>query len=806
MKIPRFNYEENRKINIYLDTKILDLVNSGQLSVRAYHVCFNHKFSTISDLQKFGDQYEDFIKLRNCGQKTALELYGLLKRAKSSYAHDIEISEDFKLCPESTRNIFTTWLNSIKSNSEDKFYKFLIELLPSAGKIYDVLLKNPFFILNARLYDTIQDDKLKFQYRSNIVKKLIQLRDVLKNSVVNDNNTLKIISNITVLPTCIREDFAIEFFKYDLSEERRFYLCSNFNLLINRAPKRAQNLFFSHIKNIEGIIPYLNFEFSQFRMYFGNKRKGAVDFYNEVLEPFRESYNSVISNSIDDLEILIKYKYPFLEDTEVKFVKEFFYKHKYYPMFYISHALLVNSKQRELDFLSMKYGLGKYKPHTLEQIAASYSLSKERVRQIMSQPILTKNKLFHSMEWEPYFKLGNIFITENSDFFKTICREEQLSMSFECFALFYNSVFNYEYYDSNFKFIVDKKYAVVLNDVLKNVIQLKNQNHPNDLYLTLDAILPKNYVEDEYLGNLIYTDICPLLDIEIKENKLYFEQNHIDISSEIYNYLYSSGEPKHIEDIREYLSKKYPHKSFSNTNLKFKIREHSSILPVGNSSKYKLKHWRNIYGGSIRSLIRDILNESETPLSLDVIADKVTDIYESTNRKNVHSSMSSCEDFVPFSGGLWGLENKQYSSEYVIVDLSRNRNSFEERFEQYKSFVEEFRRLPYQSGIEEEDSLKRWQTNVIKRILDVSDEQINLLKEYMKSNAHLPQNGKELRFYKTCKEYLDFVEENYELPSYPSPLYYWFKKNLNSYMEYEDNRKRFFTNLISELNSYGFYF
>ena len=114
--------------------------------------------------------------------------------------------------------------------------------------------------------------------------------------------------------------------------------------------------------------------------------------------------------------------------------------------------------------------------------------------------------------------------------------------------------------------------------------------------------------------------------------------------------------------------------------------------------------------------------------------------------------------------------------------------------------------MPYQSVIEEEDSLKRWQTNVIKRILDVSEEQLNLLKEYMKSNAYLPQNGRELRFYKTCKEYLDFVEENFELPKQPSQLFSWFNKHLSQFLQYGDNRKHFFEKLLQELNAYGFYF
>lgn len=806
MRIPRFNYEESGKKVIFLDTKIIDLANLGLISARAFNVCLQHKILIVSDLQKIGDQVEDFISLRRCGMKTALELHGLLKYAQSSYTLEDANNDSFEKCPAHIHDIFTIWFDSIKSNSDDQFNNFLTEFLPSAGKIYDLLLKNPSYFLKDKKYGSINNAKLKSQYRCWVINTLIELRDLIQKSKEIDDNTCKIISNIAALRLCLKEDFCIEYFRYCISEESKSFLISNLEYLINRAPTLAKTLFLSKIKDVERLLSYLNFNFSQFLESFVNKKKSAICFFNSVLLPFRESYNNITADNVDNLEISIKYKFPFLKESEIKFVKAFFSSHKHYPMFYISKALIINSKQREYDILCMKYGLGKYTPHKLDQIASSYSLSRERIRQILSKPILNKNKMFQSVEWMPYFKLGNIFITEKSDYFKNINEEEKLSISFEVFAFIFTSVFKYDYCDRDFGYLVDHNYTETIQDIVEQMIELKNQTYSKEVSFTLEEVLPKRYAEDKYLCHLIYTEICPHLDIETKDNKLFVGQNYIDVSSEVYNYLYSCGEPKHIADIKEYLSEKFPHRSFSIASLKIKMRENPSILPVGKTSKYKLQHWRNIYGGSIRNLIRDILNESETPLPLDVIADKVTDIYDSTNKKNIHSSMTSSEDFIPYSGGLWGLQSKIYSPEFITVDLSRTRNSFEKRFEQYKTFVEEFYRLPYLSGIEEEESLKRWQTNVLNNSLDVSDDQIKILKEYMKSKKFLPQNGIEVKFYKVCKEYMTFVEENYELPKHPSHLFSWFKKNLVRYHQYEDNRKRFFEKLLQELNSYGFYF
>lgn len=238
------------------------------------------------------------------------------------------------------------------------------------------------------------------------------------------------------------------------------------------------------------------------------------------------------------------------------------------------------------------------------------------------------------------------------------------------------------------------------------------------------------------------------------------------------------------------------------------MRNHPDILPVGKTSTYMLRHWRTVFSGNIRDLMRDILSAHKEPLDLDFITDKVTDVFESTNRKNIHSSLSSCDDFIPFANGLWGLRSKSYSDEFIEVDLSRSRNSFEERFEQYKQFVNDFSRHPYASGIEEEESLNRWQSNVKKRVLDVTDEQVNLLEEFIASTSHLPSNGREVKFYRNCQEYLDFVKENFELPNRndSQTLYFWFHKNLPEYKNYDDNRTIFFKNLLNELSSYGYVF
>jgi hypothetical protein len=361
--------------------------------------------------------------------------------------------------------------------------------------------------------------------------------------------------------------------------------------------------------------------------------------------------------------------------------------------------------------------------------------------------------------------------------------------------------------DHGIEYLVSNQYAQKVNNLISKAISLKGSSFSINQKVPIPELCDSKTVEPE-LYNAIKLKIAPLLDIETEDNSFVFAQTYVDYVAEVYKYLYSVGEPVHIGTIIEYLNNKFPERPITINNLKAKLRISKQILPVGKTSNYKLSHWKNVFGGSIRDLIRDIMQSREIPIHIDELTCLVTDVFKKTNKKNIHASICSCDDFIAFLGGYYGLSNKNYPSEYIEVDVKKTRLSFETRFENYKQFVSDCGRLPYLSGIEEEDSLKRWQINVFKHILDVKEEQAKELKDFMHSKSDLPSSGGEDKFYKNCKSYLDYVKTNYELPTQDSSnsLYMWFHKNLSLYIEYTDNRKLYFTNLLRDLNGYGFFF
>ena len=808
MRTRRLNSEEKNKFAVVLhDTSIQELLNSGLISVRSFNICSNNEMLTASDIVAFYNQHNTFLKLSSCGLKSNSELTHVVKLASMTSPIDSE----FDSLPSIVRQVFIDeyelFINdpTLDSPIKDAFMNVFRD---AKSFCYLCLNDTNSLLSNLELKDS--DSLLSFTLMSHIVNVLAQISSHIDKIDVKDKRIETFTSRIPIIQKSFKTYYKAYHFRYTLDIDKKRYLEEYFASLINDAPARAKSLQPAYFKTVYDVIPYIDIELNQFIKLFGTKRKSAVDFYNNVILLLRPVVASIECDGEEGLDLELKFRFPFVPSSFYSDINSFKKKHGHYPMFFILLLKLRYSNNRDYDIICRKYAIGQYATSaSLEEIAAAHNLTRERVRQIVSKPLFKNDALIHSDFWLPYVKLGNHLITPESEYFSNIISSENLNISFEAFAFLYCEVFQYEYCDKYIsEFIVSKKLAQFVERIFVVLSGISKTACSSDVSYTLDELFRNSDIDEPFKKNLILQEICPLFGLQVKGEKIILEQNFVDVGKEAYDFLYSVGEPVHVDDILTHITSKYPSKKLSLVSLKFYLRNHPEILPVGKTSTYMLRHWRTIYSGNIRDLIRDIMSSHDEPLDLDILTDKVTDVFESTNRKNIHSSLLSCDDFIPFANGLWGLRTKNYPDEFVEVDLSRSRNSFEERFEQYKQFVNDFSRHPYASGIEEEESLNRWQNNVMKRVLDVTEEQVNLLEEFISSTSHLPSNGREVKFYRNCQEYLDFVKENFELPNRNNAqtLYFWFHKNLSNYKNYEDNRTVFFQNLIIELKGYGFYF
>ena len=789
---------------ITLNTTIKELLDYGIISVRSFNACKNNKLITLADIKKYAEAHNNcFMSIHHCGRKTSSELLSLIQESQQY----VSIENIFDTVTEPLRQIFIDEYELFVNdpNCDEQLINLFKEAYPNPGDFFKACLHDTSNLLS----EYTDNPRLQYFIHSRIVNILAEINDRIKASISSEDDYCKHIQKLAVQIKGIFEKNSLaNFCRYELSEPRRQYLESSYSLLVSKSDRITKNLANAYFPSMYELIPLLELNSTDFIKRLGTKKTTASSFFSNVVTPFHKTFTGIVYNNIDDLTVIISSYFPFLSETAVAEVRNYVQAHSSYPMFKITCEFLLNSDSRDHQVFCYRYGLiNPEHTYNLLEIAKIFGLTRERIRQILKAFHLSKEPLAMPSLWSSYFNNEIILVTEKSEFFSKICSEEAVVMSFIAFAKISAQLFKLSYCDEfECAFICSKKHLSTFHKVFTTLTTLKKEKYAEDTSMHISDIISPKVLAISGMYDVITTAIIPSLNLELSNDFILFKKNYVDVEKEAYHILYEKGEPMRIDDIIAIIKSNNPSFRLSPDFIKNKIRLSDKILPIGNTTMYKLNHWRTVFGGTIRDLIRQIMAENDTPVSLDELTSKITNVFEHTNRSSISSNLQSSSEFVSFGGRLYGLRSKTYSPEYAEVDPSRIRLSFEERFSQFKDFVNRYARLPYNSGADEENTLWRWYNNVFNQCIESTDEQRALLKEFIDSNRYLPQNGTELNFKKNCSDFIRFVESKYELPTRKTSefLFNWFRKNLDKYLTYTDNRKLFFSNLLEELNSYGF--
>lgn len=798
---------------ITLESTVVELLNSKVISVRTSNICASNELYTVADIHNYKLSHGSFLRLRNCGLKSNTELMAVLQSLSIGPESEPEPLSLLETMPSSFQQIFIDEYELLicDPNEPSDIVEAFKHLFPTHYYLFDKISETA-FSLHDSCFEQIEDKRIRYLIQKKLVylvneiaKQISKRMEGIEDSLI-DEHFLVIICNAKALTTNLEKDFVKEYYKYCISEAKQNFLAAAYENLLTDVSGHALAFKKAYFLQFYDLIPFLDYDFDTFLRQFWGKKKSAADFFSKILAPFKVRFNEVITSDASDESFYFALRFPTLKEHDIDFVTQFLRTHDYIPLFYIIHNALTSLTSREFDIFGLRYGFNTLQNTlTLSSIAAKHDISSERVRQI-----LRKFSLKDALNLKDEDAIGYIhnldFLLETSKFFKSISEQENVALSFEAFCRVLSEFVPVVYVDKYpIQYLVHKKLAPTIDKIFSVLTELSAAQYAEDSQFSIMELFPKAFYDNVETINLI-TTIADALNIPFSNQTFFFNQNHIDVEKEAYQLLYATGEPISAEAIHSYLLDKYPSEyKLAFVSLKQKLLSSERIQCVGKTSTYKLSHWRNVYGGSIRDLLRKLLQESDVPLSLDYLTSIVTNSFD-TNRKNIHANLASSDQFTTFVGNLYGLADKSYPDEYTPFDVSKTRASFDERFEQFKQFVEDFNRLPYSSGVEEEESLTRWRSNVMKRILEVTDEQVQALTKFVDSKSHLPSTGIEAKFKRTCSEYLNFVTNNYELPTYKTNphLSSWFYKSKNKFQEYTDNRKSFFENLLNELRGFGF--
>lgn len=804
-QIPQLNYGEKRNdMIIYLGTTIKELLAEKLISVRTYNVCYSNKLYTVADIINFHDTTPDsFLKLKNCGRKSTLELCSVIENIQPNVEKVDKFENINQLIRQTFIDEYELFVNDPNVDQD------VVTLFQTKFPTPSYLFIESIYHSTELLSDVSGEGKTLYSFRENLVSIISNIAKQLEHKLPDgDAFTVNIVHISEFLKEVLKDNYFVDFCKYKLNKSRRLFLENEYTRLIEMSSGRVQNFATSNFSTYYELVPILNLSKDSFFKKFGGKKKSALDYYRNIRTPFLQIFEKTLYGDIDEEAFAVSVHFPFLSSESIEWVKNFYKMNSYYPMFYIVCEFLKNSNSRDYKMFCLRFGLNAtHNLYSLAEIAQKFNVKGERVRQILNKRTLSKEPIAHYSFWNHYFVQDLVLLTDTSEVFNNICSSEKVFITFEAFAGICNNIFKFQFSDKfGCKFCCSEIHFPTINEIFRELHELKQKKYSEDTTYKICDIISKEVLDIPGIEDAIFSIIIPALHFNETNGSIYFKKEFVDIEKEAYNILYQKGEPMHIDVLASLIKEQNTQFELNDTTIKNKIRFSKIMRPIGKTSMFKLTHWRNVFGGSIRDLLRKIMNERETPVNIDELTSLVTDVFESTNRNSINSNLLSSDEFVYFSNGFFGLRSKTYPPQFVEADPSKQRMSFDVRFKHFQEFVNTYLRIPYCSGADDEDSLYRWYSNVLSGNIDTTEEQRRMLNEFVNSNKEVPQNGTEFRFKKLCQEYLDYVKTNYELPSRKegATLYNWLKKTLQNYLSYDDNRKLYFTKLIEELESYGF--
>lgn len=358
--------------------KFIDPIKERMLSVRALNCCKSIGVENLFQLLEYAKS-NDLYHIRNCGPKTILELQDAINR----YGSNVQINSDNQdetlsnYLPSSVESIF----DDCVLNCEEDVQEHFLNVFPNAETLYTQCFldySSIFFALpNTVSIETVFEC---WQLGYDILNKTSQI--IPPNFISKVNSFESKLSNSLGL---VNEHFIgakIEFILSRLSETLIEVLNNEFERIKGQLSTRARNILEREQITAKTIIQFCN-GLADYR----NIRYCGKQTASDIIVAYSTFYEFLIklANSSPEKcnKIIIRTKYKFLDDKEVKEIIHFYEECGHLPFFKLVYLYFIKSNDRQDIIYDRANGITK-SLQALTDIASDFCLSKERVRQIVS--------------------------------------------------------------------------------------------------------------------------------------------------------------------------------------------------------------------------------------------------------------------------------------------------------------------------------------------------------------------------------------------------------------------------------------
>lgn len=350
----------------------------------------------------------------------------------------------------------------------------------------------------------------------------------------------------------------------------------------------------------------------------------------------------------------------------------------------LSHFIF---NQREQFIFENNFGfLNTSSKRTLQTIGDQFNITRERVRQIAQKvPEKIEYSLSRITDRFPQFvdhvecdlDLKKEILVIDKEFAEKCNRNEGVNFTPKLYALMVSSL-NYHTFSmvQDIEKVYSKYFLVSVAhaqsfDFGRFITEIENRlNHRRvaDVKELFDGFLLP-FVKpganlDDHLRQICKRIAEEGFGIGFEGNQMIFKRNSlVKLSEHIVAVLREKGRPLRLSEIAKELRHRIKRVPPNMESLRSSILGIEEVAAIGKTSTYALKEWDSVNTGTIKQIVRDLLEESSDPVHINDITEYVCK-FRQTSDKNILSNLKldKSNTFAFFKLGYVGLKFKHYKN------------------------------------------------------------------------------------------------------------------------------------------------
>lgn len=601
-----------------MDINIDTIKEREGISIRVYNVCIYNNLSSLREIAKYYLKNKNFLRLKNCGGKSNLELIRISESFISDKNNFFLLNENdiinFENIHETAVNeelVNENTLNSLSISQKIVINNLITAEFNSLSKItaaqinrilkYDLSISN---IFNQFFINNIETNK-KFKLYSSkqgfydFIKKIKEILELV--TLFKDSKEI----SIEIFNTFLVKEFSLD-------QQFLSNLWSNYNISDGIPIFKTLKLLIYIDKiftNNEKLIFFLSFNY-----FIDGKTLNITDISNKIKlskERVRQLQKSVYKRIDNEFSFINGIEVEALNLYGIDFTNDIVLIDKYI----VNKINSTEGTNFNVNFINKVFSL----------------LYKNKFTLIGDDRSITLNRNFNSIHtWENTYLIKSEF-TLDFDFEKMVDN------------------------------VSDKLAGKNTDDLVLHFQSFLLSFFNNDCFTSIDKI----------------SEICECILFKEFELKIEFIDNNIIIKrnsqKQIIDYVYAllkeKNKPQTVYELFDELEKREPGITKSSETLRSACQRDSNLIFFGRSSTYGLKKWEkelNLKGGTIRDIVEEYLKNENTPKHIIEITEYVN-MYRDTNERNILTNikLANSNKFIFYNQSFIGLEEKKNNEDYL---------------------------------------------------------------------------------------------------------------------------------------------